>query len=240
MKKISNRDSANQYYQLINKEVDDFSHKTKARSSEIHRYLSKNGKKFLKRLDLSDVVGIENVLQDVISHRKHMEDDQVITFESFAELNESIDFVGSPSLEHEKVLSDLFNTSLGHIDLVDSQTHLYRINDFGNYIYVVIFNQFEIEKFKNSLISKLVDGVKNSTVEVGKVQLFSFDNISFLCNDFVDDSLLTQLVGSKVSSEFVYSFIESLISSSSELSTITDFNRRDVGSYKVWVLNPQL
>ena len=90
MKKISNREEANNYYKLLNSAIDEFSNKTKSRPSEMHKYLSNNKKVFLKRLELDDVDGVEGVLNDILLHKKHMEDDKVITFEKYSKLNENL------------------------------------------------------------------------------------------------------------------------------------------------------
>ena len=65
MKKISNREEANKYYKLVNNAINDFMGETKARPSEVHKYLTKNGVKFLKKLELCRK-NSNNVIQKII------------------------------------------------------------------------------------------------------------------------------------------------------------------------------
>ena len=228
MKKISNREEANKYYKLVNNAINDFMGETKARPSEVHKYLTKNGVKFLKRLELSDVEGIDSVLNDVLLHRRHMEDDKIITFESFSKLNESSINVGSPSVEHEKVLADIFNTSLGHIDVLDPQLHLFKISDFGKDVYAVIFNESEISKIKEDLIIKIKDEVTSKVINVSDVDGVSISPIKFWLSDILDETKLSESVNSKISSDLVFDFIKSSFSNEVSLS----YNLGQLNSFK--------
>ena len=228
MKKISNREEANNYYKLVNNAINDFMGETKARPSEVHKYLTKNGVKFLKRLELSDVEGIDSVLNDVLLHRRHMEDDKIITFESFSKLNESSVNVGSPSVEHEKVLADVFNTSLGHIDVLDPQLHLFKISDFGKDVYAIIFNESEISKIKEDLIIKIKDEVTSKVINVSDVSGVSISPIKFWLSDVLDETKLSESINSKISSDLVFDFIKSSFSNEVSLS----YNLGQLNSFK--------
>ena len=239
MKKISNREDANKYYKLVNNAINDFMDKTKARPSEVHKYLSKNGAKFLKNLEVSDIQGIDSVLNDVLLHRRHMEDDKVITFESFSKLNESSINVGNPSVEHEKVLADLFNTSLGHIDLLDAQMHLYKISDFGKEVYSIIFNESEISKIKEDLKTKISSELSSKIVQVVDVDGVSIDPIKFWLSDILDDSKVIEVVNSKISSQMVFNFIKSSLFESPSLNfDLGRFdNFKEYSGYFIWSTN---
>jgi hypothetical protein len=228
MKKISNREEANKYYKLVNNAINDFMGETKARPSEVHKYLTKNGAKFLKRLEISDVEGIDGVLNDVLLHRRHMEDDKIITFESFSKLNESSINVGTPSVEHEKVLADIFNTSLGHIDVLDPQLHLFKISDFGKDVYAIIFNESEISKIKEDLIIKIKDEVTSKVINVSDVDGVSISPIKFWLSDILDETKLSESVNSKISSDLVFDFIKSSFSNEVSLS----YNLGQLNSFK--------
>ncbi len=228
MKKISNREEANKYYKLVNNAINDFMGETKARPSEVHKYLTKNGAKFLKRLEISDVEGIDSVLNDVLLHRRHMEDDKVITFESFSKLNESSINVGSPTVEHEKVLADIFNTSLGHIDVLDPQLHLFKISDFGKDIFAIIFNESEITKIKEELIIKIKDEVTSKVINVSDVDGVSISPIKFWLSDILDETKLSESINSKISSDLVFDFIKSSFSNEVSLS----YNLGQLNSFK--------
>ena len=236
MKKISNREEANKYYKLVNNAINDFMGETKARPSEVHKYLTKNGAKFLKKIELSDVEGIDSVLNDVLLHRRHMEDDKVITFESFSKLNESSINVGSPSVEHEKILADIFNTSLGHIDVLDPQLHLFKISDFGKDIFAIIFNESEISKIKEELIIKIKNEVISKVINVSDVDGISITPIKFWLSDVLDETKLSESVNSKISSDLVFDFIKSSFSNEVSLSyNLGQLNSfKEYSSFSVW------
>jgi hypothetical protein len=239
MKKISNREEANKYYKLVNNAINDFMGETKARPSEVHKYLTKNGVKFLKRLELSDVEGIDSVLNDVLLHRRHMEDDKVITFESFSKLNESSINVGSPTVEHEKILADVFNTSLGHIDVLDPQLHLFKISDFGKDVYAIIFNESEIGKVKEDLKVKIGSELSSKVMQVNDVEGITIDPVKFWLSDILDESKVLEVINSKISSDMVFNFIKSSLFKSTSL----DFdlgrfdNFKEYSGYFIWFSN---
>lgn len=239
MKKISNREEANKYYKLVNNAVNDFMGETKARPSEVHKYLSKNGVKFLKKLELSDVEGIDSVLNDVLLHRRHMEDDKIITFESFSKLNESSINVGSPTVEHEKILADVFNTSLGHIDVLDPQLHLFKISDFGKDVYAIIFNESEINKIKESLKMEIKSEISSKMVQISDVDGVSIDPIKFWLSDILDDSKVVEVINSKISSQMVFNFIKSSLFETPSLNfDLGRFdNFKEYSGYFIWYSN---
>lgn len=239
MKKISNREEANKYYKLVNNAINDFMGETKARPSEVHKYLTKNGVKFLKKLELSDVEGIDSVLNDVLLHRRHMEDDKVITFESFSKLNESSINVGSPSVEHEKILADVFNTSLGHIDVLDPQLHLFKISDFGKDVYAIIFNESEIGKVKEDLKVKIGSEISSKVMQISDVEGITIDPIKFWISDILDETKLFESINSKISSEMVFNFIKSSLFESPSLNfDLGRFdNFKEYSGYFIWSSN---
>jgi hypothetical protein len=239
MKKISNREEANKYYKLVNNAINDFMGETKARPSEVHKYLTKNGVKFLKKLELSDVEGIDSVLNDVLLHRRHMEDDKVITFESFSKLNESSINVGSPSIEHEKILADVFNTSLGHIDVLDPQLHLFKISDFGKDVYAIIFNESEIGKVKEDLKVKIGSEISSKVMQISDVEGITIDPIKFWISDILDETKLFESINSKISSEMVFNFIKSSLFESPSLNfDLGRFdNFKEYSGYFIWSSN---
>lgn len=209
MKKITNRKEANDYYKLIRKEVDDFIKKTKAKPNEVYRYITKNSNGFLDRIGLSEVVGIDSVLRDVISHKKNMEDDAIITFENFNKLNESIINIGSPKIEHEKVLADFFNTSLGHIDIEDPQNFLFKVNDFGNKILVCILNENDLEKINADLVNKITEKIRDFNCSINSVDNFKLsNNLTFRLSDILDLSELKYRVESKMSMEIILDIVK--------------------------------
>lgn len=177
---INTREDANKYYQVINGLIDDYIDKWKIRPSNLKRYLqpgSERFKKFLERNGLSEIKGAERVLRDVIDDREAMESDGIITFESF-KLFESEEFklnsltqclykgVEKSSTNHEKALADYFDTSLGHIDIVDSYKHIFKVNAWGKEIDVIVYNKEEIDLISQNIIEYLFSEIKNKKVEL--------------------------------------------------------------------------
>jgi hypothetical protein len=148
---INNREDADRYYNQINLLVDDYIEKYKVRPSSLKNYLKpgkKNWNRFLKKNNLSDINGAEVVLSDVINDRVSMETDGVYTFENYHYF-QSDDFkinsikqslykgIEKADINSEKVLADHFDVNLGDIDIIDSDKHLFKINDWNNDDWVV-------------------------------------------------------------------------------------------------------
>jgi hypothetical protein len=179
---INNREDANKYYQQINELIDDYMDKWKIRPSNLKRYLqpgSERFTKFLHRNNLKEVNGIDRVLSDVIDDRVNMETDGVLTFESF-KIFESDEFktfslkqalykgIEKADLNMEKVLADVFDTNLGSIDVVDSDKHFFKVNDWnGKDINVLIYSKEDLELIKNNIIDSLYEELKSKKVLLG-------------------------------------------------------------------------
>lgn len=164
---ISNREDANKYYQLINSLVDDYIDVHKIRPSKLSAYLKPGGQrfnKFLERNKLIDIKGAEIILKDVIQDREHMERDGVMTFESF-KIMESTEFkyselkeclykgIDKSDLNMEKALADYFDINLGSIDVIDSDKHKFKIEDWKNDDWIcVIYSEEECEVIKNNFV----------------------------------------------------------------------------------------
>ena len=178
---INNREDANRYYQVINGLVDDYLDRWKIRPSSLKRYLqpgSERFNKFLERNKLKDVKGAEVILKDVIEDRYHMEKDGVITFESF-KMFESEEFkihslkqclykgIEKSNISHEKIIADHFDTNLGDIDILDSDKHLFKINDWnGEDTKVVIYTKEEIEIIEKNMVDFLYDELSKKSIEI--------------------------------------------------------------------------
>ncbi len=211
MKKITSREEANLYYQKVNDAVDDFVKKTSARPTEVSRYLSKNSKRFLIQNDLHEIDGIETILSDVINHRKHMEKDKIVTFESFTKMNESFISLSEPSVDYEKILADKFNTSLGHIVLLDSELHIYKVEDFGKVFYASVLSENDIESIKIKLINNLIDEIKSQSIILDEVSNIPISKITFLVEDFCNNDDLESRVRGKIDSMIVFDFIKTIL-----------------------------
>lgn len=195
---INSREDANKYYQLINGLVDEYIDNHKIRPSRLSAYLKPGGQrfnKFLERNKLKDIKGVEIVLKDVIEDREHMEKDGVITFESF-NLLESTEYkiselkqclykgIEKSDINVEKTLADYFDVNLGSIDVLDSDKHKFKIEDWKNDDWVcVIYSDEDCEIIKNNFIDffyeeltkkevELVEGIKVDLSDLVKKEIF--------------------------------------------------------------------
>ena len=218
MKKINNREEANQYYKKVNELVDEYITKWKVRPSEIFHYFKRNMESFLERSGLSDVEGIKRVVDDVLDHRRHMELDKVMKFESFNRLNEGVINIGNSTVEHEKVLADFYNTSLGHIDLVDGDIHLYKVNDFGKKITAIIFSDNELVKIRENVVNQLIEETKNKVLSINEIDGINMGfSIRLWVNDIFSEESLRKSIDDKINNENLLLIIKNIVQQKQDL-----------------------
>ena len=180
---INNREDANRYYQIINDLVDEYTEKNKIRPSNLKRYLqpgSERFNKFLERNKLKDVKGAAVILKDIIEDRDSMEQDGVITFESFR-MFESEEFkihslkqclykgIEKATGKMEKVLADYFDTNLGDIDIVDSDKHIFKLNDWENSDWeVVIYSKEEMDVILTNVVEHMYNELSKKKIELSQ------------------------------------------------------------------------
>ena len=102
----------------------------------------------------------------------------------------------------------LFNTSLGHIEILDPQLHLFKINDFGKDVYAIILNESEISKLKVMFIGQIKEDLFSKVVSVSEIQNVSIDPLKFWLSDILDDTKVMESINSKVSKDLVFNFIK--------------------------------
>jgi hypothetical protein len=163
------REDVNKYYGIINELVDDYIDKWNIRPSSLKRYLKKGSdryNKFLLRNNLSEVKGIQRVLDDVLEDRYYMEKDGVIKFESF--VNESSKYssiedciyngIEKVTINFEKILADYYDTNLGDIDIIDSDKHIFNIKDWKKEnIKILIYSKDDIDLIKENIVEYIYD-----------------------------------------------------------------------------------
>jgi hypothetical protein len=153
--KITNSEEANKYYKLVNELIDQYIKKWKIKPTSLKNYLKPGSPKFesfLVKNRLSDIEGIKRIILDVIDDRSYMELDGILTFESFKnQINESVIEVKKADINHEKILADLYNTSLGHIEPIDLEKHIYEVSDFGDKFRCIIFSDEELKEIEAKL-----------------------------------------------------------------------------------------
>jgi hypothetical protein len=226
MKKINNRDEANFYYKKVNIAINSYIKDYKIEPVEIKSWIISNLDRFIKKYDLLDIDNIKQIIIDVLDHKvnsfkdkkknkiNEMKHNKVIKFKNFIAINESFLETSDSGIEHEKVLADFFNTSLGHIEEVDKENHIYNVVDFGKTSMVVIFSEEEIEKIGKNIIKSLVDEISNKNLIVSEVQGIKLGSeISIEVESLVDKSKLENICTKEIDSEVVVDLITNKMSS---------------------------
>lgn len=191
MRKISNREEANNYYEIINNHIDDYIQNWKVNPVNLKKYFSRKDKvkNFLNRVGLSNVERIESILNDVIEDREAMIKDKVIKFENF-ELRESFKFSDTDD-NYEKVLADFFHTSLSHVESIDKKKHKFKIDDMGDIVEASIFSQQDLQSFKKQLKELLFEDAKKMDIDFYQISLDEKDlktKLSLMLSDILDES----------------------------------------------------
>jgi hypothetical protein len=208
---ISNSESANQYYKLVNSLVDDYIDGHKIRPSKLSAYLKTGGQRFnrfLERNKLKEISGIDRILRDVIEDREQMERDGVITFESF-NLFESSEFkisnlkeciykgIEKADLKMEKIIADYFDINLGSVDIINSDKHKFRIEDWKNDDWrVVIYSDEDVVLIKSNLIEYLYDDISKREIEL--IDGVKIDLVDLIDEKQFSEKLSKQLVEDKL------------------------------------------
>lgn len=173
MAKISNTEEGNQYYKLINEYIEKYIITHKIKPSNVKKYFknSKNRTSFLERYKLNDIVGIKRVLDDVIDDWHSVEKDAVMKFENFINEDMGSMSIDASGMEYERILADLYGTSVGHVEVTDNKDHKYNVTDFGKKIDVIIYSDKDIENFNKSLLPILIKEANEFTIDIHQVDV---------------------------------------------------------------------
>lgn len=215
------REELNNYYNKINLLVDDYVGKWKIRPSQLKRYFkpgSDNFNRLLEKSGISNYAGAKQILIDVLDDRLAEEEDGVITFESF-KLFESSEYyyssikeclykgINRADISMEKSLADYFDTNLGDIDIVDTDKHIFSINDWqGENFKAIIYSTDDVETIKdnivefifNDLMSKKVELAGNISLEVSS--LITGDSVKTEIRNRIENrkiELITEAIGTQ-------------------------------------------
>ncbi len=191
MRRISNREEANNYYDIINNHIDDYIQNWKVSPINLKKYFSRKEKvkNFLNRVGLSDVERIESILNDVIEDREAIIKDKVMKFENF-QIRESFDF-SNTNEDYEKVLADFFHTSLSHIEAIEKKKHKFKIDDMGEVVQASIFSENDLQDFKTQLKQLLTNETKETDVDFYQIKIDEKNlktKFSMVLSDIIDES----------------------------------------------------
>jgi hypothetical protein len=163
-KKITNTEEANFYYKKINDLIHNYINEWNIKPSALKKFFSLTKRdKFLKKHDLNEVIGINQVFSDVLEDIESMEVDGVLTFEKFL-IKENLLSIGKSDISHEKVIGDYYNIGLGHINPIDDDIHLYELTEFGKKINIFIYSKEEINKIKDVLRDNYLKEIKEKII----------------------------------------------------------------------------
>jgi hypothetical protein len=239
MKRITNKEEADFYFQKVNELIDEYVSKYKVRPKELFHYVSRNLESFLQESGFNDVDGIKTVVNNVLEHRLNMEKDKIMKFENFSLLQENVLIVDKSTVEHEKVLADHYNTSIGHIDSISDELHLFLINDFGQKKYAIIFSDDELNKIKENILVSIISETKEKIFSINEIDGKEFGfSFRFWLGDIVDDEKLKSSIEEKLTKESIIKFINSMIVSSDEIPVKIDTNlitySGEFSGYNIW------
>jgi hypothetical protein len=217
MKKITNREEANHYYDKVNKIVDEYITKWKVRPSELKNYFSKNMKRVIETNGLGDVDGIEKVFSDVVGHRHHMELDGVMKFENF-KVDENVLNIGNSTIEHEKILADFYNTSVGHVEKVDDGMHIYSINDFGKKVNSIIFSDEEVKTVYKNIEDRSFEETRKKILSIKEIESVQLDiPIKIMMSEVMDEDKFRSEFKKKVDKDVLILIIKKMVQKKQEM-----------------------
>jgi len=243
---MSNREDINKYYDLVNKYIDEYIVNHKITPSNLKKYFGKSAKVdlFLKKYKLEDVDGIKKIVSDVLEDRHASEKDGIMKFEKFILKENFGDIVIEESdIEYEKVLADVYHTSVGHVNVIDEKKHTYGVNDFGQEKSVAIYSNKDMEDLKSSLIPILIKSFESQSISLDRVNIGLETgekvrtNISLGLGDVISKEKLSENISSKLNQVELIYVITTLLNDKGVVVT----NRRyryykEQNGYHIWEL----
>lgn len=83
MRIINNRSELNNYYYVVSTGLEKYLREYKVIPRELKTYIEHNLEEIKEELGVSDVVGIDKVIFDVVNHYNNTHLDKILKFESF-------------------------------------------------------------------------------------------------------------------------------------------------------------
>lgn len=208
-------DKLTDYYIKVKSYVGDYISTWNVRPSRLKKYLNRNRlSDFLENQSLNDVKLIDRVLDDVLSSYIALENDSILTFENYNFVDDNDDLLSvlffgmsDSSVDHEKLLADIFDTSLSRIDSIDSTKHLFRVDGLVSDADVMIFDENDIEVLKENVAEFVQNKLRKESVSVGISEGISLD---FAVGDFIDLYDMNSHIWSQVDYNFLVQLLESV------------------------------
>lgn len=97
------------------------------------------------------------------------------------------------NIDDQKFLANFYETSLGHIELIDNVKHIYNVTtEERTDIKVVLYSEENVMKIKNNSFNYFIKGLEDPLKElnypiidsIGKVDLYKYINIELLESNF--------------------------------------------------------
>ena len=166
-------------------------------------------------------------MKDVIDDRASMESDGVFTFESF-KLYESNEFkihsmkqclykgIDKSNIEMEKVLADYFDTNLGSIDVIDSDKHVFEIEEWeGEKRKVVIYSGEELMVIKFNILEFVYSELSKQKVKIT-------DSIEIELDSLIDYDLFISKSELRFDNDMIIKLIEEILGELSYQGEVND------------------
>jgi hypothetical protein len=178
MRNITNTQEANTYYKIINDSLWEYIEKWNIMPTELKRYFSKDKiNRFLEKNNISDVERIHTIFNDVIDHITHIEMDGVKKFESFE---------SEIATNNEKILCDVYNTSLSSIDKVSKSENIYKVDDFGKKVMCLLKTEEEMESLSQNILEEMVKESMEKKLVINSVNSFKIEPIKIPLKDILN------------------------------------------------------
>lgn len=217
---INNSNDLNTYYSLINQYIDEYIDKG-IKASKLSKYLNKKRlENFLERKGLKDISKIDQIIKDVLSDRVSLEKDLIMKFESFRIFeSNNIQFdsikeclykgVGKSTITHEKILADFYDVSLSQIDVLDSDEHLFKINNFSQDFSCIIYTEDDIKIITENLKELVKQKIVDKTIEIEyKIQI--------PVKEFIDSNKLNEYLDKYLNPDMTKNIIWQVLSCNME------------------------
>lgn len=200
---MKNSEEVNKYYTIINELVDNYLNEWKIKPSNLKTYLKPGSKKFhsfLSKNNLKDVEKADVVLKDILNDREAIEKDGVLTYEKFT-IKTDYKFsiiergIENSTVEHEKKLADYYDTSIGHVDIIDSKKHLFKVESIGDDKECYIWLSDEIEIIKANILDNCLKTIGKESIGINNInmnmqEILNIDNVEKILKEKINKNIV--------------------------------------------------